>query len=268
MDQPSLSGPRAKYRRGREHIEALQRKIDQFAHDNPDPKVEEFDPETGRYTVAIKFRKKPDGEGWGILLGDAIQNLRSVLDHIVWQLVRLNRERPGHQTYWPSVTSEERYWSPRKCGRPSVREEALRGVGDEPRALIDSLQPYTAGTAMDQHFLSLLIPLSNADKHRVVQAGFFAIEEPPEKFLARNEDVGDVLEGTFASGPLDEDAPFLDARFEITGPNPHVQMERDLTLIVGFGEERFSFPAIREIVPKVGQVIDAFQPFFDREESE
>jgi hypothetical protein len=121
---------------------------------------------------------------------------------------------------------------------------------------------------MDQHFLRLLVPLSNADKHRVVQAGFLAPMAPPAEFLARNADVGDVLEGTFATGgPLDEDANVVDCRFAITGPDPKVHMQGNLTLIVGFGKEGFAWNAICGLVPVVGQAIDAFQHFFDAQQA-
>lgn len=247
-------------------MKALQRDIDQFAHDNPDPKSEHFDSETGRYTLAIKFREEPDAESWGIQLGDTVHNLRCALDHVVWQLVLLNGERPGHHTSWPAGMTGEYYWSPRKNGRPSLREETLRGVADEPRALIDQLQPYRGGTEVHRHFLSVLVPLSNADKHRIVQAGFLAIEEPPDQFMVRNQDVGDVLEGTFAAGPLKDNANVMECRVAITGPNPHVYMQRDLTLIVGFGEQHFAWGAIQEMAIAVGQTIEAFDGFFNPQE--
>jgi hypothetical protein len=121
---------------------------------------------------------------------------------------------------------------------------------------------------MDQHFLQLLVPLSNADKHRVVQPGFFGLDEPPEGFLARNEDVGDMLEGTFAQGgPLSLDTNVVDCRFEIAGPNPHVQMQGNLTLLVGFGEKGFAWNAIVDMARSVGQVIDAFPQFFNAQEA-
>ncbi len=267
MDEPSLSGPRAKYRRAKEHIDALHREIVRFTHDNPDPKIEHFDKETGRYTLAIKTRDEPDAERWGILLGDAVHNLRGVLDHIVWQLVLLNGEKPGRHNHWPAATTRERYWCRPKNGSPSLRESALRGVAEGPRAVIDGLQPYRAGPQMNQHLLQLLIPLSNADKHRVVQAAVLASLGPPDELLARNEDVGNVIEGTFAVGPLDEHANVVDCRFEITGPNPHVQMHGNLTVVVGFGQQGFAWNAIVGMVPVVGQTIDAFQHFFEAQET-
>jgi hypothetical protein len=116
---------------------------------------------------------------------------------------------------------------------------------------------------MDRHFLTSLAPLSNADKHRVVQAGFLGFHEFPEEFLACNEDVGEPLEGTFTSGPLEAGAYLVDCVLAITGPNPQVKMQGNLTLVVGFGEEGFALSAIGEMALRIGEAIELFQPFFD-----
>ena len=115
---------------------------------------------------------------------------------------------------------------------------------------------------MDRHYLSMLAALSNADKHRVIQAAFLGIDEIPEGFLGR-QDVGDVLEGTVWRGPLEAGAYVVDCTVAITGPNPQVKMQGNLTLVVGFGEEGFALKAVGELVPKVSDTIDLFQPLFD-----
>jgi len=244
-------------------MQTLHREIVAFAERNPDPKAEKFDQETGRYTLAIKLSEEPDAERWGILLGDAIHNLRSALDHVVWQLVLLNEKTPGRHNQWPMCRSREQYVEARKRGRDSVKDECLRGVADKPLAVIDGLQPYRAGARMDEHFLLPLSPLSNVDKHQVIQAGFLGTQDFPEGFLARNEDVGDVLQGTSVAGPLEKDAYIVDCTVEITGPNPQVKMHGNLTLVVGFGEEGFALNAIGEMALKIGETIELFQPFFD-----
>ncbi len=244
-------------------MQTLHREVAAFADRNPNPKTEHFDKETGRYTLAIHLSEEPDAERWGVLLGDAIHNLRSALDHVIWQLVVLNGEEPGAHNQWPLCRSREGYLKPRKKGGVSVRETFLRGVAKDARAIIDRLQPYRAGPDLDRHFLSSLAPLSNADKHRVIQAGFLGIHEFPEGFLARSEDVGEPLEGTFTSGPLEAGAYVVDCLLAITGPNPQVKMQGNLTLVVGFGEEGFALSAIGEMALKIGETIELFQPLFD-----
>jgi hypothetical protein len=262
VETPSPGSPRAKFNRGVEHIEILHGEIDRFAKDNPDPRIEKFDPKTGRYTLRLKFGRNPNGERWGLLLGDAIQNFRSALDHVVWQLVLANGKRPGENNRWPMGMSGKGYWCPKKNGRPSLRDDALQGVAEEPRTIIDGLQPYRYGIDRDKHFATLLAAISNADKHRVLQAGWVGVGHPPDGFLSRNEHVGDVIEGTWATGPLDEKAQIVDCRFAITGPDPHVQMQGELTLLIGFGREGFNWGAITEIPVPVGQIIDIFEPYF------
>lgn len=65
------------------------------------------------------------------------------------------------------------------------------------------------------------------------------------------------------SGPLEKEAYVVDCVVAITGPNPQVKMQGDLTLIVGFGEEGFGLGAIGEMALKIGETIDLFQPLFD-----
>ena len=107
----SLDGPRAKYRRAFEHMQTLHSEVAEFEDNHPDPKVEHFDPETGRYTLAVEFGDETDAERrdrarrWGIVLGDVIHNLRSALDHVVWQLVLLNGATPGPGNQWPICRS-------------------------------------------------------------------------------------------------------------------------------------------------------------------
>jgi len=193
----SLDGPRAKHRRAIEHIQALHGKIDEFAERNPDPKVEHFDQQTGRYTLAVQFGDEPDAERWGILLGDAIHNLRSALDHIPWQLVLLNGATPGPENQWPLCRSREGYLNQeRRAVSASARPSC--GVSRRTREQSSISCSLTAlGRGWTSIFLSSLAPLSNADKHRIIQAGFMGIQGPPDKFLALNQDVGDILQGTF-----------------------------------------------------------------------
>jgi len=243
-------------------MHVLNREIEEFENRNPDPKAENFDPKTGRYTLAIEFGEEPDAERWGILLGDVIHNLRSALDHVIWQLVLLNEAKPRPTNQWPMSRSAKKYIQPRKDGRASVREECLFGVSEPARTVIDGYQPHIEAARMNEHFLSVLAALSNADKHRLIQAGFLGIQEFPKGFLA-TQDVGTVLESNFIEGPLEKGAYVVDCTLAITGPDPQVKMHRNLALVVGFGEQCFARNAIGEMMAMVGTAIERFQPFFD-----
>src|SRR5437879_6743083 len=79
-----------------------------------------------------------------VLLGDCVHNLRSSLDHIVWQLVLANGRSPGKHAQFPILDKP-----PKGIFSPND----IRGVSEEARALIESVQPYQAGARAREHFL-------------------------------------------------------------------------------------------------------------------
>jgi hypothetical protein len=88
--------------------------------------------------------------------GDAIHVLRSVLDHLAWQLVCSNGNTPSDQTCFPISKSSAIYKteSPRKV--KGMRQEAIE--------LIDGIKPYKGGS----EWLWWLHKLDIVDKHRIL----------------------------------------------------------------------------------------------------
>lgn len=73
------------------------------------------------------------------IAGDAIQNIRSVLDHLAYQLVDLgtNSTGPFRHVYFPIGGDLAKY--------QSNRAQQTRGMRSEAIAAIDGLQPYKGG---------------------------------------------------------------------------------------------------------------------------
>jgi len=81
-----LSGPWAKLERAKKHIDDLRRQIAQaFPNGELFPLRQEFNREQGVFIVSIERVKKLPQE-WGLIVGDAVHNLRCALDHLAWQL--------------------------------------------------------------------------------------------------------------------------------------------------------------------------------------
>lgn len=157
----------AKVERAREHIDALQEEIAAFVADHPYDVVVEFDSETGEQIARVATVKEPPLR-WSIIFGELGHNLRSALDHLVYQLAIIAGSNPAKtKTSFPIYTSCRAYWTPRKS-QPSPRDVALEGVSDNARALIDSAQPYHGGDSAQSHPLATLAWLTNIDKHRLV----------------------------------------------------------------------------------------------------
>ena len=63
--------------------------------------VAESDPNTG--DQVFKFRvRAPIPVDLSLVIGDAVHNLRSALDHLAWQLVLANGQTPTTQTAYPA----------------------------------------------------------------------------------------------------------------------------------------------------------------------
>ena len=113
----------------------------------------------------IAVEREPPSDEWPLLAGEAIQNLRAALDHVVWASVK----RPSTRTGFPIFTDP--------CEFQVLGAPMLRGVPDPMRAAIERAQPYrTSPDAPAQAMLEQLRVLSNLDKHRTLATVASAVE--------------------------------------------------------------------------------------------
>lgn len=99
------------------------------------------------------------------MVGDALHNMRSVLDHLAWELVLRHGGTPTRRTSFPILTR-------RPGGAEPPRIEG--GIGDEARTLLDEVQPYhwrDEGEDPQIHPLEVLRYLNNIDKHNQLLLG-------------------------------------------------------------------------------------------------
>lgn len=116
------------------------------------------DPRKWRAVFTV-LKELPDS--WSILLGEIIYNLRSALDHLVYEASALDEDgKPLTGTEFPIFMDEGLF---RK--RAPYR---MRGLNDATRALVEKYQPFAHGDPNIIHYLWLLQQLSNTDKHRLL----------------------------------------------------------------------------------------------------
>ena len=99
---------------------------------------------------------------WSIRLGEILYNLRSSLDHLVWQLVLANGQEPGRHNQFPIVENESG-WQ-----QATPERNVLKGMHPDVKLTVKRLQPYTvAGNfPFDVSAFWPLHSLCNIDKHR------------------------------------------------------------------------------------------------------
>jgi hypothetical protein len=126
-----------------------------------------------------------------LLAGDAVQCLRSALDHAVWSLARLKFSDPDW-TEFPIFSSVP------NADRRRRFKSKLRGLSDRAIEYIESLQPYNrpAGIPLGTHPLFQLHEINRIDKHRqilvrTVMSGLstsaFGVSLPGDDFLWKAE---------------------------------------------------------------------------------
>jgi hypothetical protein len=88
--------------------------------------------------------------------GDIVNNLRSALDHLAWQLVEAVGNTPSKHTGFPIAPSAETY--------EETKARKVEGMSPEAVRLIDSLKPYQGGNEA----LWRLHEINNIDKHQTI----------------------------------------------------------------------------------------------------
>ena len=97
---------------------------------------------------------------WSVITGEILYNMRSALDHLVWQLVLNNEQTPGRHNEFP-ITNDQERWLQEKA-------RMLKGVSQRHQAMVGYLQPFTGGVGLPFGVSNLRVidQLSNIEKHR------------------------------------------------------------------------------------------------------
>jgi hypothetical protein len=94
-----------------------------------------------------------------LIIGDCIQNIRSSLDYLVWELALATDAEPSDKHAFPICETPDFFGRSLKRGR-------LGGLSDEVIEEIEMLQPYKDGEGLRGHPFWVLDKLCNINKHR------------------------------------------------------------------------------------------------------
>lgn len=167
MPHPKLNGAYAKIRRANHHLSQLHASIEEWgsAEENDHVPTFDYDPSQNRLEFML-HKVKPDDINWSLIIGDVVHNLRSALDHLIFQLALLN----GHpvekcrKSAFLVCIDEASYKESSRRIQGLVSPTAL--------AMIQVLQPYKAAaeTGKDPRKSNLWIisQLDIIDKHRTL----------------------------------------------------------------------------------------------------
>lgn len=166
----------AKIERAKEHRDTLDTHIrEKFAIEENRPRLGiKFDGDTSEHVLYVNYM--PDlgrfFENVGVILGDALHNLRSALDHLAFQLALRNTNgnvRNERRVQFPIEDSLEGF--ERRC--EDTRRGWLFEVNPDDRAIIERYQGRhrvheEVSVGLYFHPLVMLRDLSDSDKHRLL----------------------------------------------------------------------------------------------------
>jgi hypothetical protein len=231
MPDPFL-GVRLKLSRAKDQIDTLQGDMKRFMAENPCSGNLDFNTDSKILSLWISVSAQPDPI-FGVVIGEIIHNLRSALDHIVWELVILTTGRPPalpSKNQFPIMKSKEDF---NKRGVDVL----LQCVREDAVDLIRSEQPFRTGEHAKSP-LWHLSELSNADKHRTLHV----TATLPHKFHVpgefRAKFPGQVLEVRH-EGPIVDKAVLWAARFPTATEwpiEPRYGIQCELTVDVAFDQ--------------------------------
>jgi hypothetical protein len=157
---PSLDSVRQKIFRVKQHFEELQQEINRYFQTNPGAMVLAPDSSVDNPTFFFQSAK-PIPARFGLIAGDCLQNLRSSLDYLVWELVIAAGNQPSRKNMFPICSTLDAF-------NAALQRKRLEGVGPAPIAIIESMQPFQSGTIYTENLLWILDELTNINKHRRV----------------------------------------------------------------------------------------------------
>jgi hypothetical protein len=197
---PGLSGVRLKLDRAEHHIESLRAEIQAFRQRKPRPfgfKTEERLGKDGsvEYVFYAIVREYPPSE-WALIIGDAVQNIRSALEHLAYELSTPAGRRRG--TAFP-IFDDER-------GFKARGERKIGTIEGDERTLIERVQPYNATKVPSNDPLAILRRLSNLDKHRLLVTTVAAVSEQESWVGSGNAEVHFTF---LETGPVKHDAKIM-----------------------------------------------------------
>jgi hypothetical protein len=175
-----LDGPRLKVERAKRHARWLKCVIDGIEKD-PHRVIEKDDPETGGYIYEVSDPTVDPRVG--LVVGEAVHNLHTALDNLVWQLAQLSTKRrdaarqKGHE--WPPISAQFPIF--KEEARFKKKRRKMIGCLLVPhRQMFDGLQPCNRGSTPELDALWLLYALSITDKHHVLNTTVRRLTESPE----------------------------------------------------------------------------------------
>lgn len=139
-DDHALAGVGAKLERARVHLETLNTEMTAFL----DRKPYSFELERGRRRTEFVLRsyaKETPTLAWSTMVGDFLQNVRTALEYLVWELARAEIKRKRSSKTTPDDRTSFPIYLKRK-GFDAKGWEKIQDLAPRAQEIIEAMQPY------------------------------------------------------------------------------------------------------------------------------
>ncbi len=266
MGTADISSSRRKLRRAKVHLDALEHELQTVSKEKTHSAVTNLRQEGGWQVVYLTVEYVPPIE-WAMVIGDAVNNMRAALDHLVWQLVLRDDNEPRDTHAFPIFHVRDEFID--KVKAPKKREERspLYGIVIDGDAwtIIENAQPFNRAEPEVAKFelLANLRDMCNLDKHwgLLVQAPFTHTKGLGDWIGWR--DGLQYVERIDRVSPLIFKNPTEVCRLRFADPNPGMYVKGQPpanitfgsgTLQAAFGRFRLMYQRVNDIVDQIGSL--------------
>ncbi|MDQ3524788.1 MAG: hypothetical protein M3451_07015, partial [Chloroflexota bacterium] len=177
----AIAGIRAKLALARDHADRLNQEFGIFCRDVEPSSFRQIIDAKRKAVSIVVDEPHPMPVSWSAILGEMLHDLRSSLDHCVYQIIQARTGRRHDGSAFPIRNIRAEFLSDRV-------QNQIEGVGDGARAFIEWCQPFDYDTRT-RAVLSLVNRLWNRDKHRVIRPWVWIVEsgnvtaDPPARSI-------------------------------------------------------------------------------------
>lgn len=214
-------------------------------------------------------KSEPPPPDWSVIVGELVHDLRSALDHLVWQLVLANGETPRETSQFPIYSYGRLGRAKDRKRRAAQWRDRLYGVDPADARFIKALQPYRRRHRLNFVPLEEVATFSNIDKHRLLLKAALMAHPDPEigPFItAIRPAPGALVVETSLSSPglvsIDQTVVFQ-FRVEPPGAKVEVDMNDNIPVTVTLGEaSAIPFDNLLDLIEEVERIVEYFAPRF------
>ena len=223
--------------------------------------------ELEQFIFTLANTPPPVSLGFTILAGEAVHHLRSVLDHLVYQLVIAHTKKPPcFNSAFPIVGKgrmKKKVWVPAADEYKAQTSRLKQDITPSAEALIYNLQPFKRGATFHEDPLWQLTELDNAYKHQLLM---LTVQGVSLYEVVVTDASGRTARDTFTPSVKFEHGTEI-GRLNITGFDAEVRVDGDLILNVAFdkvGRRKLVpvIPHLAQLAAYVMRVVDSFNEEF------